>query len=597
MDERAWHYIKPNEQTRIPRRHIVIDAGARSTRTKWGREFTWRCGHAWFAKSAKGRPLTTSEAGFTTPRQLWEAVTDHCVSNGRTVLWAHNAGWQLRIADAFRILPQLGWELTAHNIIPHGSWLMWRNGNKSLTMVDVAAVFPTMVPEIGKWFGLGKPRVPTAEASTQAWDVHCRATVRILATAVTAYLTWLERGDMGNWQLTGAGQSWAAFRHKWMRHRMLVHADVDAMAAERRSMWTGRCEAYWRGTVRREVLHEWDLHVAYARIARDYTVPVRIIGAMPARYPWRDVLGDPKLALLAEVTVVTEVPSVPAEHEGRIIWPVGRFATTLWDVEIAQALADGADVQVRRGWLYHAEPALREWAQWCIAMLTASDDVCPAWMKAIVKHWVRALVGRFAMQYSSWEQWAVMPTMGAERLTLIDEIDNVTVDLMHIGDQLWRESGVQDWGQSMAAITAYVMSALRVRLWRLKQSLPQEAVLYVDTDSLLTPHRWHDAVASLAQTEEGDGLRLKTSWRGYSILGPRAITTGPRVRMAGVPLRATRTGRNTFAGEVYESVDVALRSGRPGVVRAVDRAWHTTGRDRRRAGPVVGYTEPIRIGV
>ena len=596
MDTRDWHYVKPNDQNRIPRRHMVMDAGARYTSTKWGREFTWRTGHVWFANIPKGRKPKFSESGYATPLELWQAVTDNCVANGRTVLWAHNVGWQLRIADAFRILPSLGWELTAHNLIPHGSWMVWRNNTKSLTICDVASVFPTIVPEIGKWFGLGKPRMPTEKDPTQAWDVHCRATVRIIATAIMAYLSWLDTEGMGNWQITGAGQAWAAYRHNWMRHRLLVHADPEAMAAERRAMWTGRCEAYWHGSERRQVLHEWDLHVAYARIARDHNVPTRLIGEMPPRYDWRGALENPRVALLAEVSVQTEVPSVPAEVDGHIAWPVGRFDTTLWDVEIRQAIADGAQVTVRRGWLYHADPALREWAQWCIAMLSAPDDVCPAWRKAVVKHWVRALVGRFAMQYSTWENWATTTIMGAERLTLIDDVDHVTVDLMHIGDVLWRESGVTDWGQSMAAITGYVMSALRVRLWQLKQQLPSKAVLYVDTDSLLATDDWFHSIDALSATPMGEGLRLKTSWRGFTIHGPRQIVTGKRVRMAGVPLRSELRGAGKFEGEVYESVDVALRAGRPGMVRAVNRSWTVKGRDRRRSGPAVGFTRPLRIG-
>lgn len=594
--ERQWHYVSPNEQTRIPRRHIVMDAGARSTRTKWGHEWTWRTGHAWFARNAKGRKLNHHEQSYANPEELWEDITAFCVSNGRTVLWAHNVGWQLRIAQAFTILPRLGWELVAHNLIPHGSWLIWRNESKSLTIVDVASVWPKLVPEIGKMFGMAKPAIPTDSDDLETWDVHCRQTVRILATAVINYLGWIEREDMGNWQLTGAGQSWSAYRHKWMRHRLLVHADQEASAAERRAMWTGRCEAFWRGTMLRQVVHEWDLHVAYARIARDHNVPTRLIAPMPPRHNWREVLDNPRVALLAQVTVDTEVPSVPSEVDGRIIWPVGRFDTTLWDVEIRQAIDDGATVTVNQGWLYHAEPALHDWAVWCIWALSAPDEVIPAWIKAIVKHWVRALVGRFAMQYSNWDQWATSEVMGAERFTLIDEVDNETVDVMHIGAQLWRESGVQDWGQSMAAITGYVMSALRVRLWRLVQQLPREAVLYVDTDSILATDRWYDAISRLARTPSGDGLRLKTSWDGFSIYGPRQLVTGKRVRMAGVPLRASRTQRHEFQGEVFESVDVALRAGRTGMVRAVDRTWHTSGRDRRRGGPPIGFTTPIRVG-
>ncbi|HEU5217651.1 MAG TPA: hypothetical protein VFU23_03280 [Gemmatimonadales bacterium] len=510
-------------------------------------------------------------------------------------MFAHNLGYDARISDCFLTLPSLGWALVAHNVAPRGTWLSWRRDRATLLMVDSASVWPDTLAHLGVMFGLGKPRLPSPEASEVEWERRCQADVLILRTAVMAYLAWIEDADLGNFQVTGAGMAWAAFRHRWLRHNLLVHADPDALAAERRAMWTGRCEAYWRGTIGYQVVHEWDLHAAYARVARDAAVPVRLVGPMPPGYPWRSALADPRLALLAEVTVSTATPSVPAHADGRILWPVGTFTTTLWDVEIQAALDDGATVEVRRAWLYHAAPALHDWASWILDMLSRDDDSVPPWQAAIVKHWSRALIGRFAMQYSTWERWATMPALGAERRTMLDDVEGSEYDLMHVGTDLWRETGLVEWGQSMPAITGYVMAACRVRLWRIVQSLPEGCALYVDTDSLLATDQWHDQIRDLAATDLGEGLRLKQSWRGFTILGPRQIVTGDKVRMAGIPTRAVRVGRTDFEGEIWESLDVALRSGRPGAVRTMPRRWHARGVDRRRLGPGVGWTRPYAL--
>jgi hypothetical protein len=512
-------------------------------------------------------------------------------------MWAHNLGYDARISTCFTILPTLGWALVAHNVAPRGTWLSWRRGKASLIMVDSASVWPDTLAHVGLMFGLGKPRLPAPDASDQAWEQRCHADVTILRTAVLAYLGWIESADLGNWQVTGAGQSWAAYRHKYMHHNLLVHADFEALAAERRAMWTGRCEAYWHGSIGYQVVHEWDLHAAYARCARDLAVPVRLLGAMPTGYDWRRGLDDPRYALLAQVSVSTDTPSVPALHDGHILWPVGTFHTVLWDVEIASAIADGASVTVHKGWLYRTEPALRDWATWILDVLTAPADTYPLWMIAIVKHWSRALIGRFAMQYATWEPWATAPELGTERRTLIDDIEASEYDIMQVGRDVWRESGTVEWSQSMPAITGYVMAACRVRLWRIIRALPEGCVLYADTDSLLCTDRWHDTVAAVAATELGEGLRLKQSWQGITILGPRQIVTGERVRMAGIPNSARRVGRAEFEGEVWESLDVALRSGRAGAVRTMPRRWHARGVDRRRKSRGVGWTAPHALNL
>jgi hypothetical protein len=475
---------------------------------------------------------------------------------------------------------------------PRGTWLIWRRDKATLTMVDTASVWPTTLAHIGEMFGMGKPGLPGPDAPEAAWVARCEADVAITRTAVLAYLDWIETADMGNWQLTGAGMSWAVFRHRFMSHNLLVHGDEDALSMERRAMWTGRCEAYWHGTIGYQVVHEWDLAVAYARVARDIRVPVRLIGPMPPHHDWRKTLADPTLDLVAEVTVTTAVPTVPSLYDDHILWGVGTFDTTLWGVEIQAAIDDGATVTVHRGFLYRAEPALRDWAQWCIAQLAAPDQEVPAWRKAIVKHHVRALVGRFAMSFSTWEPWATLPTLGAERRTLVDDVEGRTYDLMHVGHDVWRQTGTQEWAQSMPAITGAVMAACRVRLWRILRALPDAAPLYCDTDSLLVTDQWYDAVAAIASSPLGEGLRLKTSWQGFTILGPRQIVTGEKVRMAGVPALARRTGRQDFAGEVWESLAASLKSGRPTSVRTMARTWHAKGVDRRRIGVGVGWTRP-----
>jgi hypothetical protein len=594
-EPRVWHYIRTNEQTRVPRSLIVFDTEATQTRVTGGHEQTWMVAVAWFHKGRKDRPAHESTHVFDRPRDLWQAVTDHCGRSGRTVMWAHNLGYDARISSAFLDLPLLGWELVAHNIAPRGTWLVWKRDRATLVMVDTASVWPTTLTSIGKWFGLAKPKLPGPDAPLSDWVTRCQADVAITRTAVMAYLEWIESADMGNWQFTGAGQSWTAYRHKYMHHPMLVHADPDALAMERRAMWTGRCEAYWHGTIGYQEVQEWDYETAYARVARDLQVPVRLVGAIGPRSAWRNALDDPGIAVLAEVTVTTETPTVPTLHESRILWPVGTFRTTLWDIEIRAAIEDGAHVEFHGGFLYRTAPALTAMADWILAELAKPAEQCPLWRKAILKHWSRAWVGRFAMQYATWEAWAHMPTLGAERRTIIDEVEGTTYDTMQVGADVWRESGTVEWAQSMPSVTGYVMAACRVKLWRLIQRMPPGSVLYCDTDSLIITDRWKPAIDELTQIGVGEGLRLKSTYRGFSIMGPRQIVTGERVRIAGIPIMARRVGPQAYEGSIWESLDVALRSGRPATVRTHDRRWRPQGIDRRRVGRGVGWTAPHKL--
>lgn len=594
--ERVGHYIKQNEQTRVPRRHIFLHTVARDRRTHNGSLKTWYAACATFRVAQKGRKATERTTMFTDPDDLWEAVAAHCVRGARTVLWAHNLGYDVRLADALHTLPRLGWRLTAHNLAPKGTWMVWDRDGITLTMVDSASVFPKLLHQVGSVFGLNIPVAGPDKETDGSLLARAKAGELIVRTAITSYLQWIDDGDLGNWQFTGAGQSYATFRHKFLTHKMLVHEDVDALAMERRAMWTGRCEAYWHGTLTRQVVHEYDFVSAYASICATVSLPIRLVGPMPPNYPWRRVLTDSKVALLASVTITTSVPVVPCLSDGRILWPVGTFETTLWDVEIQEAILNGAEVTVHSGYLYRTAPALQAWAEWILSALKADDSVVPAWQKIIIKHWSTACPGRFAMAYPAWEDFGSGSKIGVDRRRVIDSDTGESYEMLQVGRDVFKQGGITEWGQSQPAITGYVMAVARVRLWRVTQALPAEAVLYADTDSIIVTDQWAKQVHDLAATPIGAGLRLKKSWDGFSIFGPRQIVTGQQVRVAGVPSSARRVGKMAFEGQVWESLPVSMGNHRADRILLRDRMWQAKCVDRRRKGPSLGWTAPYEIG-
>lgn len=592
---RVAHYVRPNETTRIPRRHIFLDTEANERRAGLHAEQTLRLAVAEFWSCEKGRKEHVHRLEFHTAAALWKAVGDFVRPRSRTVLWTHNLGYDIRIGGAFTHLPSEGWSLLAYNLTNRGTWATWRRGMATLAMVDSASVWPVALKQIGEYFALGKPDLPAWEDSDEAWLARCHADVDILGSAVRHYLRWIEAADLGNWQYTGAGQSYAAYRHRFLGDRLLVHDDGDALAAERRASWTGRCEAYWHGRMDKAIAHEWDFHLAYPRIAESCDLPTRLVRELPTGSRMFPYVSHPKLALLADVTVSTDVPCVPARLDGRVVWPVGTFTTTLWAPEIECALQAGATVTFDRGWLYRKTSALREWAAWIISSLAADDADVPVWQKVILKHWGRALIGRFAMSYTAWEPYGRMPAAALKRSMLYRQGSDDETELMQVGRDVFVKAGTEEWGQSIPAITGFVASVARTRLWHVLQAIPEHAALYVDTDSIIASDIHHDAIKRVADSVAPWGLRLKRSWDGIAIYGPRQIVTGENVRIAGLPKRARQTGPSEFAGSVWESVEAAVRRGRYDTVRITPRKWHIAGVDNRRVGPAVGWTQPVRI--
>lgn len=596
MDERVWHYVRPNETTRIPRRHIFLDTESKNARTKTGHRQSWRLGAAAYRLAEKGRPSRDTLRTYRDPHSLWADVSEFTRSRNRTILWAHHLGFDVRIADAFRALPALGWRVDAHNLASRGTWINWQRNGATLLMVDSTSVFPDTLATLAKSFMQAKVRLPDANAPDDEWMERCIRDVEILRAFVVSYLEWIEAEDLGNWQMTGAGQSYAAFRHRHLTHKMLVHAATDVLEAEREAMWTGRCEAYWKGNTGHVGIEEWDLSLAYPRLARAHNLPTQLVGPLPASQDVLNLLGRTRTAILARVEVETEQPVVPCKVDGRMAWPVGRFETTLWDPELRLAIETGARVRVLEAWKYVADPALRQWADWIIQGLDPANPHITAWQRRILKHWARALIGRFGMQYTKWETFGRTDNHDVKVTTVYDVQTGEEFELTHLGDAVMRADGTTEWAQSMPAITGYVMSLSRVWLWKLIQAMPPNSVLYADTDSMYVRAEHHDAAVALSRTPLGEGLRLKDSYTRARILGPRQVIVDGRARIAGLPKSSTPMPDGSFKGEVWSSLADSLRRGDAAGVITTDRSWKVTGKDYRRVGGRTGWTEPIRVG-
>ncbi len=595
MTERVWHYVRSGDTTKVPRRHIFLDTESQWRRTAKGRKQSWRVGVARFRVADKGRQAHEVQDIYRNPKALWEAVSAFCKPRHRTVLWAHNLGYDVRIADAFRILPAMGWRCVGHNLANRGTWLQWRRDDTSLVMVDSSSVFPVPLATLARHFATPKVPLPGGDDSEAAWIERCERDVTILRNAVVAYLQWLEDDNLGNWALTGAGQSYAAFRHNHLTHKMLVHSDEEALEAERRAMWTGRCEAYWKGRTDRVGVEEWDTELAYARIAREALVPVRLIGRTERSVDLRALLARPATALLAEVDVETELPTLPTQIGDRIAWPVGSFSTTVWSPELRLALERGAQLAVRRAWIYQAAPALRQWASWIIDALATDNPDTAAWQRVVLKHWSRALIGRFGMNYTRWERYGTTDDLRVANAQIWDRTTGEDFTLSHIGRDVQRSGGVTEWDQSQPAVTGFVMSAGRSWLYQLTEALGPRRVLYADTDSFYVTAEHHDDALRVARSPIGEGLRLKTSHHRAEILGPRQLITDSRARIAGLPHGAQRMPNGTFEGEVWRSLATTLRDGDPSTVETRDRVWRVAGVDHRRVSGPDGWTLPITV--
>lgn len=588
------HWIAGNAMCRQPKCWVYLDTEARMEVRGDAEVQTWR-----LAVTAHDHRRGSYDdwrdpewAVHSDPDGLWRWIDDRARVGERMVVVAHNLAYDLRIADCFTFLPRLGWTLDRIRLDAEQSQCRWRKGRRTIQMIDSTSWWPVGLETLGAELGVEKRDLPANDADDAAWVDRCTQDVNILRVAWRRLLDWLHDDDIGNWQPTGAGQAWSAWRHRFMSDKVLVGDDPDLRALERRAVWCGRSEAWRHGKQGRGPYTEWDMESAYLAIMRDCMVPVRPIAPAPEsdRETVEHFAGV--ACVLATVNVSTDVPIVPVDGPNGIYWPVGEFTTTLWDPELALLFASDAKVEVVETMVYRRRPALAEFARWAYPFLTdelaASDPV----VHRTVKHWSRALVGRFGVRYSVWEPFGETPRPAVGLQNVSDMRDGTVWRMLSVGDRCLRESETLEGENAVPSIMGWIMSETRARLWRVMNAAGLENVVHCDTDGLLVNPAGNARLAAAAI----DGLRVKSQWQSVEVFGPRQIVLGGQLHAPGVPRRARRVGQNTWNGETWNWLSSSLREGTADSVRIQRKTIHLRGTDHRRRHLSHGRTAPFTFG-
>lgn len=587
------HYVRPNHVTRMPRRWLFLDCEATRAATAGGERQSFRLAVAAFDhQDRKGDPpAATQWAELRSPEEVWRWVDERCVNGRRTVLVAHNVGYDLRVSEGLLWLPRLGWELQAIRLDGGQSWAHFKAGKRSLVCADSVSWFGTGLETVGRAIGVPKLSLPADTDTDEAWTARCRRDVEILREAWLSTVGWVEAADHGTWKPTGAGQGWASYRHNHLTHNVLHHGVEEVAAAEREAAWTGRCEAWRWGKLPRGPWYEFDFRSAYAQVCADLDVPTRLLGRVGPKEAQRALSGRQGRATLIRCRVTTSAPLVPTRGSHGILWPVGTFESWLWDIEAAEVVEAGGSVEALGGWVYRAEPALAQWARWVLGVLDGSGEEVPPAVLLVVKGWSRSLIGRFGARWSEWEEYGESHGPDVALSTLLDGDTGATRRLLMLGPRCLAETEPQDAPDSVVSIMSYVMAVCRTRLLTAMRVATTDNVAYVDTDGLLVNAKGRD----LLDAAELPGLRVKSIWQRVEVLGPRQLVLDGRLRAAGVPATAVRVGPSSWAGSVWRTLGGSLADRDPSTVTVSDRVWTLKGVDHRREHLAGGRTAPIRV--
>ena len=568
--------IPANTECRTPKRVIALHC--ETIKKKRGTGYVQSFRSATVIESyrlASGEWSGPVELIFDDPAELWQEITDFTRVRARTWLVSYLAGNQLRIAQAFKYLPRLGWTtnpdpIVGDNVLSIG----WHNDKRSLLSVDLFSYLPQTIETIGR----------TTYTGVTGIAVY-RAFQEIIALQ--------HDHDLGNFSRTGASNSSNAFRHKHMTTRIWVHDNDDALTAERASIFTGRTEAWRIGAFRH--LDEWDLPLAYPRVGLDTALPVRLLGLRTGGLPRRG-----PTSFLGFAHVRCTVPVLPCRsggpgdaRGGQVSWPVGEFSGWYWQDELKLAEAYGAKVEVTEAYEYATAPVLSDWALWIMQSQSPHVQLSPVQQSA-AKHWGRALIGKFGAMIPDWHDGGSLDDCDLELCTEIDDRYG-RGERLTIGGRSLVSFEKRYTDNASPALMSRVISECRMRLWALMVCAGLDHVAYVDTDSLFTDHEGSDRLRAFVEAGNGWGVRIKNPNVDVTILGPRQLVVDGGLKVSGLPKGAKLGLDDKYHTDATESFRGGAGTGRSAEIMTSARTFTIRGSDSRRRHLADGTTEAIAI--
>lgn len=560
---RIPHRLKAGRRTEAPNRFLFFDTETlpRKVDEKTD-ELVFRLGEACFwERKRPGHPERERYFPLRSDDALWLLIDDLSEPSQSICVVAHNTAFDIQVCGGLSRLASHGWEITSAIIDDPPFILKARRQNSSLLFLDWYNYFRGSLAFAGELLGVPKMQMPAFSASNEEWAVYCRNDVRVLVEAMRRYVAFLHTYDLGTFAHTLAGQSLNAFRHRFMAHDIFIHTRKDAVDVEREGYYGGRVEMYRRNKLPAQTYTYVDINSAYPAVMRDGTYPTAFEGIETnvTRERVRSLLSD-KL-LMAQVVVRTKQPLFPLRTEGRLIFPVGEFATALATPELRMALDRGLLVSIDRLTIYKGEPIFRTFVDEMYELRKDAKIKKDELWNELLKRMMNSLFGKFGQHNYEWTDLLVQEGKPDGIWRELDKDTMRVRTFRRLGGILSERSNKSEGYNSFVAIAAHVTSASRILLLRYIEAAGWDHTYYCDTDSLIVDETGIANLAPYLDPSELGKLKVERTATDVRLLAPKNYTFGDIVKHKGRKTNATKLSDGRYEQEQFVSLVGALRIG------------------------------------
>jgi hypothetical protein len=538
--------------------------------------------HYW-RKRRDNRSDTHEWYRFTDVDAFWSWVERHAHTNSTLLMIAHNLAFDAQTVQTFVILPKRGWVLQflyengSTRIVrwgvPTPEYRRWidtgkavedfrgKRWTRSIVMIDNLNLFAGSIEQWGEALGLPKLTRPPYTDDDDRWWPYCTRDVEIMVRLWEEWFTFLDEHRCGTCRYTIGSQAFSAFRHGYMRNRIVIHANDDVIRLEREAYSGGRVECFVVGRWTDGPYYKLDVNSMYPYVMSESLYPT-VLQAVKDSCTVDDLRTLRKrFGVIARVELDTDHPAFPVRENGRNVYPVGQFATTLSSPELDFALDNGWIVRVGKTAVYRMRPVFRWYVKHFYDLKLQYEHDGDKLRRTLVKLLLNSLYGKFGQ--AGYEDRLIGTTdPGDVSVEYGVELPSRTrYTLYRAGGSVIKQYRTGNAFNSFVAIAAHVTAYARMYLWRLILIAGREHVYYVDTDSLIVDGDGYRNLAENIQQGVLGMLKVEEVADQIEIRAPKDYRMGEHVVRKGIPLDASLLDQNVYELETWPSMRTHIANG------------------------------------
>jgi hypothetical protein len=305
-----------------------------------------------------------------------------------------------------------------------------------------------------------------------------------------------------------------------------------------------------------------------------------------------------KYYVIAEVLLKTELNAYPLKFNGKLLFPIGTYKTTLHHPELLRALNNGDILHVYQCAVYQSDYIFSKYVDFFYSLKQKYTIENNKTWRFITKLFLNSLYGKFGQIQP--QRIVIKEGQSGEIFRMCGYDETRDIHYQHL---MWYGTMYEEWKQgetlySSPAIAGSITAYARDRLFSVLLQAGKDNVYYTDTDSYIINQQGYDNLTTYLDPSELGMLSLEDTSDKVTIYGNKDYIFGDTVRHKGIPKNAKYIAKDTWEYLQFQGFITWLNKfAVPGMIgkQRIKRRLHTY--DKGNKDIKTGKVTPLKFGV